>query len=138
MFDIANLDTRTRSEAGVQMPLINPRSGAPILDDAGAPVTISLLGPNSAKFKEVMRKLQLRRVDMGSRGVKMAEEDFERERFETLVAVTVGWSFDKLDAKDFAFSPENARIFWSDGRWDWVRSQAHAFCQQDGNFLPSS
>lgn len=138
MFDIAKLDTRSQSEAGVAMSIAHPRTGAPILDDAGKPVTITLQGPNSQAFKTMLRGLQLRRVEMAGRGVKMLEADFDRERFDTLVAVTVGWSFDELDGKSFPFSPENCRLFYSDSRWDWVISQAYGWCQQDGNYLPSS
>lgn len=137
MFDIAQLDTRLRSENGVAMPILHPRSGAPLLDDKGAPVTITLLGPNSPALKSVVRTLQLRRAEMANRGVKMIEADYDRERFDTLMGVTIGWSFDTVDGKPFLFSTENARSFWQDGRWDWVVAQAYSYCQADGNYLPS-
>lgn len=136
-FDIAQLDTRTRSEAGQPMELLHPRSGAPILGADKKPVTITLLGPNSEKSRAVNREMAQRRADKASRGVKMEPEDFERERFDVLTALTVGWTFDMLDGKEFPFNDENCRAFWSDGRWAWVQTQAWGFCQGEGNFLPS-
>ena len=136
-FDVSQLDTRTLSEAGVPMPIKHPRTNAPILGKDGKPVTITLLGPNSAKAKAVNRELQARRADFAARGVKMEPKDFERERFDLLVALTTGWTFDQLDGKPFPFSPDNLRAFWADQRWEWLQSEAWQWCQSDGNYLPS-
>jgi len=62
MFDLAKLDTRTLSEEGVAMPISHPRTGSPILDDAGKPVTVTLLGPNSEKQRVLVRAMQQRRA----------------------------------------------------------------------------
>lgn len=138
MFDVASLDTSVKSEAGVAMPILHPRTGAPMLRADGTPVTITLLGPNCATSKAISRQLQQRRTDFAARGVKYADDDFARERFDLLVAVTRGWTFDLIDAKPFPFSVENARVFWADKRWDWLQNQAFAFTREDGNFLPNS
>lgn len=136
-FDISMLDTRTRSEAGVPMPILNPRSGAPFLGEDLQPVTITLLGPNSNAFRAANRELQQRRADYASRNVKMGADDFERERFDMLVALTKGWSFDAMGGQPFPFSPDNVKVFWADKRWEWVQLQAWAWTQQDGNYLPN-
>lgn len=136
MFDISKLDSRARSESGVAMPISNPTTGAPFLDDAGKPVTITLRGPNSEIFKAKNRELQQRRVDMAARGVKMGPEDFTRERFDLLTAMTLGWSFDTMAGEAFPFSAANCDKFWSDGRWEWLQHQAWNFVQNDGNYLP--
>lgn len=137
-FDISRLDTRALSDAGVAMPILHPRSGAPMLGSDGLPVTITLLGPNCATFKKVQRELQTRRTDAAARGIKLTDQDLDRERFDMLVAVTTGWTFDTFDGKPFPFTPDNLRAFWSDKRHEWVQFQAWAWCQQDGNYLPSS
>ena len=138
MFDVASLDTRTLSEAGVAMPILNPRNQQPMLDSAGNPVTVTLLGPNSEKSKAVFRGIQTRRADFAAKGVRMTEADFDRERFDALVALTIGWTFTAIAGQPFPFSAENARILWADKRWDWLQTSAFVFCQQDGNYLPSS
>ena len=137
MFDISKFDTRTLSNTGVAMPIPNPRSGAPMLDDEGKPVTITLLGPNSDKSKALLRTLNLRRAEMQSKGIKLTDEDFDRERFDFLCGVTVGWSFDTAAGQPFPFNPENVRKFWADTAHEWVSTYAWSYAQQDGNYLPS-
>lgn len=137
MFDISKLDTLTRSEAGVPMPILHPRTQAPMLDSEGKPVTITLLGPSSEKSKALQRVLQARRAEMQAKGVIMSAEDFARERHEFLVGVTTGWTFDRLGDEPFPFTPDNSRKFWADARWEWLQADAWRFAQADGNYLPS-
>ena len=138
MFDIASFDTRTASEAGLAMPILNPKTGLPFVDPDGKAVSVTLLGPNSAKSKDAKREAQLRRADFATRNVRMTEEEFDAERHAFLTAVTIGWSFDTRDGKPFPFSPDNCSALWSDKRWDWVALQAWAFAHEDGNYLPLS
>ncbi len=137
-FDIAQLDTRTASDAGVAMPILNPRTAAPMLGADGKPVTITLLGSASSVFKTMQRASQLRRADMTARGVKMTDEEWEAERQQFLVALTKGWTFDSMAGQPFPYSPDNARTFYADKRWEWVTNAAWRFVNEDGNYLPSS
>lgn len=137
MFDVTKFDSQTLSETGVPMEVKHPRTGSAILDDAGKPVTITLIGPNSDVSRAVFRSIQQRRAEFASKGVKMSDADFDRERFDALVKLTTGWTFDSMGAEPFPFSADNARKFWADKRWEWLSVQAFSFCQQDGNYLPS-
>jgi len=134
-FDIALFDTRSRSESGVDFPILNPKSGLPFLDNEGKPVTITLLGRNSDAFRSVQREAQKREADRQARGVVRDDEEQRREVFDYLVAITKGWSFDALSGEPFAFNPANVRRLWIDGRWEWLRTQMFNHCLQEGNFL---
>ena len=138
MFDLAQFDTRTLSEKGVEMPVLNPKTGSPFLDDKFKPVTITLLGPNGEVSRVKQRELALRRADMERRSIQLDEDYFQRERHEFLTAVTIGWSFDSMGGAPFGFSAENAARLWADERWPWLQVQAWNFAQQAGNFLPLS
>jgi hypothetical protein len=134
-FDIATLDTRTRSEAGVPMQILHPSTKRPIYNDANQPVTVTLLGRNSDAYRAAQRESQSRRAAFEARGVMMTEDDYEQERQTLLCAVTVGWNFDTMDGSVFPFTPENCRRLWADRRWTWLASDAFNFVHQDGNFL---
>lgn len=135
MFDFAKLDTRTASETGVPFTLRNPSSGAPILDDAKNPVTITVAGRNSDRFRAAQREAQQRRADAAARNITFSPDDLANENFSYLVSVTLGWSFDTLDGAPFPFTPENVRKLWADGRWGWVNIAVLNFVFEEGNFL---
>lgn len=137
-FDIAKFDTRTRSESGAAMQVRHPSTGAPFLDpDSHQPLTITLLGRNSDTFRRVQREITQRDADRAAASVVKTDEDFERERFDILVACTVGWSFDQLEGQPFPHGPDTVRKLWGDNRWPWLRTQAMNFVLAEGNFLAS-
>lgn len=135
MFDIAALEVQSRSESGMPMSIIHPRTKVPVLDEEKNPVTITLLGRNSATFRETQRRIRDRRADRASKAIKATDEDLERDELDLLVAVTIGWTFTVMDGQPFPCNPENARRFWADPRFVWIREQAMSFVLEDGNFL---
>jgi hypothetical protein len=135
-FDITKLDTRTRSQVGVPMTITRPSPPyAPFLDDAGNPVTITLLGRNSDVFRRISREAQQRAADMAARQIPRTTEESKAERFETLVAMTVSWSFDTFAGEPFPCTPENIRKLWADDRWEWLADAAFSWIISEGNFL---
>jgi hypothetical protein len=135
MFDIATLETRTRSEAGATMQLNHPSSGSPILDDKGQPITITLLGRNSDAYERAARVVVERRIERNARGVVATADEAREDECEILTACTKGWSFDKMGNEDFPCTPENIRKFWRDRRFPWIFEAAQRFVLSDGNFL---
>jgi hypothetical protein len=127
-FDLSSLDTRTRAIAGVDMPILHPRTGAPMMREDKAPVTIKLLGPQSDVSRAIRREISQRRIDMEGRGITYTDDDFMRDRQDILVACTVDWTIEDLDGQPFPFSPENARKLWADNRWLWLSTAAFNFC----------
>lgn len=136
-FDIAQLDTRTRAISGVDMPIVHPRSGAPILRSDGSPVTIRFLGPASDARKAISKEVTKRRLDMEARGIQYSDDDWTRDSQEILSNVTIGWTIEMFDGQAFPYSPDNARRLWADQRWLWLRQTAMTFINQEANFLAS-
>jgi hypothetical protein len=134
-FDLIKLDAKTLSMTGKPMKIFHPRSAQPIVDDAGQEVTITLKGKYSDEYKAAMRVVSDRARDRAARGVQITPEENKREEVDILTAVTVGWTFDQLGGVPFPFTPENARVLWSDERFAWVFEQATRFAANDGNFL---
>lgn len=134
-FDIASMDTRSKSEAGVAMPILHPKTLAPILNSDNKPVTITLKGRDSTAFTNAQREMNQRRADMEGRGIPYDDDSFDRDRLMLICACTVDWNFDSMDGQSFPYSEDNARKLWSDGRWKWLLIRAFDFVTQVGNFL---
>ena len=57
-FDISALDTLTKSQDGVEMPLIHQGTGKPFLTDAGVPLFIRLRGRTSDEYMGAEESMQ--------------------------------------------------------------------------------
>ena len=136
MFDIAKLDTQTRSEQGVAMTVRHPGTGLAILDDQGEPVTITLMGNNSEAFRTMQRAISERRQARRAKRIEITVDDLRNDDTEVMAALTLGWTFTEMDGKPFSFSPENARRLWADTRWEWLFNEAVSFTAAAGNFMP--
>ncbi|NAZ37147.1 hypothetical protein [Rubellimicrobium sp. CFH 75288] len=89
-FDLPGLDTKTLSEQGVPMPVLDP-AGRPALDRQGRPITITLLGPDSDRYRAAARAQLRRRIQRASAG---QEPDFAEEEAEIIAILadcTLGW-----------------------------------------------
>jgi hypothetical protein len=134
-FDLATLETSTKSELGVPLEVIHPRTQTPVLNDAGEPITITLLGRNSEAYLEEERRMRERRQERLSRGIKLVQDDFDRDEAMLLTAATTAWMFDQMDGQPFPCNRQNAMRLWSDKRFRWLRERAIRFVVEDGNFL---
>lgn len=137
VFDLAELDTLTLAEEGVEMPLLHPRTRAAILDEDGkTPLTITLAGRQSDAFRDVLKAIQSRRGELRIRGQEQDGDAKEREDIEILVACTRAWTLKMLDKGPFPCTPANVRKLWNDARFRTLRETAMAFLLTDANFLP--
>ncbi len=134
-FELSQLGTKTKSEAGVPMKIINPATGGLFYDDEKKPVTITLKGRNSQAQRAALRVVQDRRITRQARDVRPTEEETKEDEIDLLCAITVDWSFTTLDGKPFPPTPENIRAFWADERFTWILEAASRFALNDGNFL---
>lgn len=131
--DLSNFDTTAAAQAGAKLELKAP-NGDPLLQDDGAPVTITLLGRDSDVWRRAERAALDRRVNTRKKTVQSA--DLERDALEALVAVTVGWSGIVLDGNALDCTPPNVRRVYE--RFRWVREQVDEFVGDRANFLPAS
>jgi hypothetical protein len=95
-FDLSQFETRTKSEAGVPMPLLHPRNITPLLNDDGTPASITLLGRSSDTYRETFRMLQEERIARMAAGIRSTPEDQVQEatrrsaQRNTVVAIASG------------------------------------------------
>lgn len=139
MFDIALADTATLSNRGVDMEVMNAKTGLPFRDENDAVVTITLLGRNSDIGRQHEHMVKDRRLEAARRGkLSVDTDDIESDLIDFLTMATLKWSFERLDGQDFPCTADNARKFWSDKRFRNVRDQAEAFTNDYGNFMQDS
>jgi hypothetical protein len=134
-FDIGRLDAMTAAEAGRPMKLLHPSTGLPFKRADGEEVHIVLLGQGSAVMRACQRSINDERAALDAEGRTPTPEQLEGWDVRYLVEATRGWNFDQLDGGPFDFNAENARKFWADGRFRWLRPRAYGFINETGNFL---
>jgi hypothetical protein len=112
-------------------PLLQP--------DKKTPVTITLLGSDSAEYQAVARAQVSKRVSRGRE--QGAPEDMiaeaEADAIALLVAATTGWDgMATANGDPVPFTPANATMLYN--QFPAVRDQAEAFVRDRGNFTSSS
>ena len=134
-FDLASLDTLTRAQMGVAMPVLHVRDRTPLMLSDNTPFTITLCGRSSDVFRTITRQVEAAQADRAARGAIATPEEMERDNTEVLTACTRGWTPFLWDGQVVEYSIENARRLWSDRRFQWLREQATRFVRDDANFL---
>lgn len=152
-FDIALLDTKTLSDAGVQMTLVHLKTGEPLMHtkenpgDPDKPVTITVHGRQSQVFRDWLRATQATRAQEAAARQKQnlpalsAEELAEQAEADNnamMIACTEDWSFTELHGKPFPCTEANKRLFYTDPRFRSYRQQVFDFIMADSNFLAKS
>lgn len=126
-YDFSKLDSKAASEAGTVIDIISPASGDPLIDDeTGKPVTITILGVDSPKLRNIARKLNDRRMNDARRGKNndYDSEVAEAEQIKLLAAATIAWEGIALDSKEpLECNEKNAVRFYSDPRFPWLKEQ---------------
>ncbi|MHB2205071.1 hypothetical protein [Methylobacterium sp. CM6257] len=133
--DLSNLDTTATAEAGATMEVVHPATGAPLTQDGGAVVSITLAGQDSERYRKADRRIANKRLQASSNGqrVKLTAEGIESDNLERLVACTIAWNGIGWGGADKECTPENAREAYK--RLPWLREQAEAFTADRANFL---
>jgi len=122
--DLSTLDSKAAAEAGTVIEIISPATGEPLMDD-GKPVTITILGIDSAKLRGISKKLTDRRFTDIRRG-KNADFDSDvadAERFKLYAAATIAWEGIGLDGAVLECNERNAQKLYSDARFPWLVEQ---------------
>jgi hypothetical protein len=135
MLDFAALDSRTRSIAGVDMIVKDPRTGRAWKNAAGEDAKIAFHGYNSPAFEAAQAAANEHRAALAARDIQMTREELRAERAAIVAACTMGWNFDAMDGQPFAYSPDNAVTLWEDKRVDWLLGVAYSFIMNEANFL---
>lgn len=135
--DLSALSTKQLSEEGAVLELSNPKTGDPLVNSDGSPVTVTLTGVDGLKYREFQRKIQNRRMKQIGRTGK-AKLDFdavemEKEALELLANCTLGWSGIEWKGSALQFSVENAMMLY--GELPWLKDQVDLFIGDRQNFF---
>lgn len=135
-FDFASLDTQGPMEKAARMEVVNPITGKVQRLEDGQAVFIDLLGADSAKVRAKEREMMDARQEKMRRGkAYFSANEIESDNAEILVAATSGWNIPSMDGADFPCNEINARMLWTDARFNRVRDQARQFMQDVTNFV---
>lgn len=133
--DLDNLNTTANAEAGATMEVSHPATGAPLTQQDGSPITVTLAGQDSDRYRAADRRIANKRLAASSNGqrLKLTAEGIEADSLQRLVACTVGWNGVQWGGEPKDCTPENAREAYT--RLPWLREQAEAFIADRANFL---
>lgn len=138
---LAAVDTVPRSTAGVELVLMNIGGQTPLLNAAGGPMGLILLGPDSPAYRRAIHTQTLARIQATeaavSAGLPPPPADTEyaiASTVEVLCACTVGtFGFLAPDGSPLDLSTDQIRAMYN--RFPVVREQAEAFVIRRSNFL---
>ena len=127
--DLASLDLTAAADRGADMHLEHPVSGAPLLTDAGEPITIRLLGNDSREFRAAIGELAEKQAGKRRQSLDAAEA----HSCELLARLTTGWHGLVFNGETLSFTRENAARLYRER--PWIREQADRFIGDRGNFF---
>ena len=137
MFDLDQIDTKTRSESGVTMN-VKTLDGQPLKNRDGGQVALILKGPDSTEYARLLRSQIKKR--MARSGVPTEEQiaEDERDLIELMVACTIGWKgvLNRGSGDEIEFTTEACRQLYRD--FPVIRDQVDTFIANRANFTLAS
>jgi hypothetical protein len=113
----------------------NPRKPDPVNAD-GTPMTVTVHGPYSARYKKVMRERQqkwLSESDRTGRQLSLTPEDVENTTRETIMACVETWDLTLEGDTRLPYNPETAAMVFEE--FPWVYEQIASALGDISNFL---
>ena len=114
--DLASLDIQKAAEKGVSVELAHPVTGEPLLDDAGQPIEICVLGKDSEKWQSVAKKINTRNAAR-YKDRKIPAAVVESALYEILAECTTVWSGIVYNGEELECNADNARMLYSERTW---------------------
>lgn len=136
--DLASLDTSKPEFATSVMEVKHPGTNKVLRvgpEDDAKPVSITMYGIDSERFREAEQALRNRALKQGRR-IKITAEDAEEDAIAILARCTAGWSGIVIDGTEVPFSTESAAKVYR--RLRWLREQVDEFIADRANFLKAS
>lgn len=138
--DMSAFDTKAAAEAGTFVHLENPFTAEPLFDDAGVPIGITILGGDSGKVHNELRKIADRRLEriQKQRTIVTDSEVSRKEDINTVAAATVSWHLFPFDGVELECTESNARKVYGDPRFPWIMEQLEKVIGDRKRFFKSS
>ena len=130
--DLSTINVTQSAELGAEMELEHPVTGEVIKDDSSKPVTFTLMGMDSAAYRNKQRDIQSRRMSkmMKGKGSPMLSDV---DACELLADCTKSWSGVVLEGKPVKFSTKAAFDLYMEHHW--IREQVDTFIADRANFF---
>lgn len=128
--DLADLDTQTRAERGVPMPVVHPVTREPIIGADGNQWTVTVLGKDSIAFRKALHARTAAAIEAGD---LPKNDDPDLDELPLVVCLVTGWSPMKWNGEPFLYSPANAEKLLKERRW--LRVQVDLFTGKRENYL---
>jgi hypothetical protein len=137
--DLEVVDTVTASESGASL-VLKKLDGSPLRNSKGEEMTLTLLGPDSRKYRELQRaqvKKRLNRSKAKRQDIEADMEEAEADAIDLMVGCTVAWGgFCDDEGNIVAHTPQNIRSIYAS--YPIIRDQVDAFITERANFLQAS
>lgn len=127
--DLASLDLTAAADRGADMKLEHPVTGAPLMTDAGEPISIRLLGNDSREFRAAIGELAEKQAGKRRQSLDAAEA----HSVELLARLTTDWNGIVFGGEELPFTRANAERIYRER--PWIREQVDKFIGERGNFF---
>jgi hypothetical protein len=141
--DFSKLDATDAANEGVTIHLKHPSTLMPLYheDDPNKPVTITVMGEASDRYKEltdqINKRAGVRYVAAKGNEEKVVDPELtSRENILRLARTCTAWTFIGNADGELEFNERNAVEFLT--KFDWAREQVIAGQTDISNFLPAS
>lgn len=111
--------------------------GAPMLNDDGSPMTISLLGEDSDVAVAHDNNVTNRRIQQGQRGAAITAEALNADEASKFAKMTTGWNL-SLGGERPVFSQDEARKVYLNRKLSFITDQVRAFVKLRKNWFRSA
>lgn len=102
-------------------------------------IVFTLAGPTHPIRSALEKKITARGLREFNKKGKMQigddPDELREQQVERLVLCTLGWENMEMDGKEFDYSPQNARVLYSNQRFGWVRDQIDEALRGAENFI---
>ena len=121
--------------------LFHPATGADLLNADKTPMTVTLHGPYSERYKSVLREQQQKRVmdtprSGNGRPAAMTTDEIEAASNELLMRCIEDWAITLEGDEKLPFTPENAEPVLKE--FPWLRDQLNIAMGNVAGFLEPS
>jgi hypothetical protein len=123
--DLLQFDTKAAAESGYTHILENPFTLEPMLDDAGKPYYINVIGGDASDVVAMSRQVADARLERIQKTKSIVVEGSlaRQEDIEIISSAIRGWYLPPIDGQELPFSREAAKKLLGDARFPWIMEQ---------------
>lgn len=130
--DLKSTDTAAQSEKGAVMVVRHPATGEELRHDDGHPMTITVAGMASRRYRRKSQEITNRRL--GSNRMRGTAQQLENDSVELITACTISWDIQLGGQVPPSEEAEYRKVYANPGL-RWLRDQVDNYIGEPGNFM---